>query len=440
MAIKTRFAPSPTGLLHVGNARTALVTWLFARSVQGSFLLRLDDTDQERSTEAFAEALQRDLEWLGLDHDAFARQRDRKAIYDAAIEKLKADGRLYPCYETPEELGLKRKTLLSRGLPPIYDRAALSLTDAQKRRYEAEGRSPHWRFLLKHDPIEWNDLIRGPVRFEGKDMSDPVLIREDGTPLYHICSVVDDADFGVTHIVRGEDHVSNTAAHVQMFEALGATPPIFAHLPLISDAEGGKLSKRLGSLSLQSLRDEEGIEPMAVASLLARLGTSLPIEPFREMNGLVESFSFERFSRSTPKLDPEDLLRLNAKILHDTPYEEVKDRLPESMDADFWMAIRPNISRIQDAQDWWQVARGPVSPIIEDPDYLKQAASLLPADPWDSATWQVWTDNLKGQTGRKGKALFMPLRKALTGMEHGPELGTLLPLIGPERTRERLSA
>ncbi|MEC7028957.1 MAG: glutamate--tRNA ligase, partial [Pseudomonadota bacterium] len=322
-AVRVRFAPSPTGYLHAGNVRTAVVTWLFARNQGGHFLLRIDDTDIERSKAEYEEDIESALMWLGMDWDEKARQRDRFDRYDEVIEQLKADGRLYACYETPDELALKRKALLGRGLPPIYDRAALELTDAQIAKYEAEGRKPHWRFKLNHTPIEWDDLVRGPVKFEGADLSDPVLIRENGVPLYHLCSVIDDMDYDITHVMRGEDHVSNTAAHIQMFEAMGYKPPVFAHLPMISDKEGGKLSKRLGSMSARDFRDNEKLEPMAIVSLLARLGSADPIVPFSSLEPLVKEFDLTKFSKGAPKFDMEELLRLNQKIIHDTPFEDV---------------------------------------------------------------------------------------------------------------------
>jgi glutamyl-tRNA synthetase len=432
-------------MLHVGNARTALITWLFARANDGEFLLRIDDTDQERSDEKYERAIMESLQWLGLGWDDKKNQKDRTDHYDKLIEKLKEDGRIYPCYETPEELSLKRKAQLGSGKPPIYDRAALSLTDKQKAAYEAENRQPHWRFKLEHKPIEWDDLIRGPVAFKGEDLSDPVVIREDRRPLYHLCSVIDDINFGMTHIVRGEDHVSNTAAHVQMFEALGASAPQFAHLPLISDTEGGKLSKRLGSLSIIDIRDEDGLEPMAVVSLLARLGTSDPIEPFGSIQPLIDSFAFNKFSRGTPKFDTTELMRLNARLIHEMEFNDVSERLAAlglgDMDEAFWLAARPNIEKLEDIKDWWHVAKGPVTPVIEgeDKDYIAEAAALLPAEPWDEKTWSGWTAAIKDKTGRKGKGLFMPLRQALTGMSHGPEMGDLLLLIGPEKAKERLN-
>ena len=445
MSVKVRFAPSPTGFLHVGNARTAVITWLFCRKMGGHFLLRIDDTDQERSKAEYEQAIEDGLLWLGLNWDEKANQKDRMDRYDEVIEKLKEDGRLYACYETPEELGLKRKTQLSRGLPPTYDRAGLDLTEDQIQKFESEGRKPHWRFKLNHAPIQWNDLIRGPVEFQGQDLSDPVVLREDGSPLYHLCSVIDDIDFAITHVVRGEDHVSNTATHVQMFEAISGQAPDFAHLSLISDAEGGKLSKRLGSLSVKAVKEEEGLEPMSVVSLMARLGTSDPIEAFTEMTPLIDSFDFAKFSRSTPKFDPDELLRLNSKILHDTSFADIQTQLNKinlgDVDEAFWNAVRPNIERLEDIQEWWQVANGPVTPIIanDDTEFTAQAADLLPPSPWNEETWNIWIKNLKENTDRKGKSLFMPLRQALTGMDHGPELPALLPLLGPDKVKQRLS-
>lgn len=445
MTVRARFAPSPTGLLHVGNARTALITWLSARAAGGWFLLRLDDTDRERSDPRYAEAIRADLAWLGLDTDAVANQSDRVALYDAAIARLKADGRLYACFETPEELALKRKAQLSAGRPPIYDRAALSLSDAERTRLEGEGRRPHWRFRLDHSPIEWTDKVRGPVRFEGSDMSDPVVIREDGRPLYHLCSVIDDIDFKITEIVRGEDHVANTAAHIQMFEALGAAPPTFAHLPLLTDAEGGALSKRLGSLTVQSLREERGTEPLALAGYLARLGTSEPIEPITDLRPLIDGFDFDRFSRGAPKVDPVEIDRLTERVLHSLPLAAVADRLTAlgvPARPEVWAALQPNLKRLEDARDLWALIEGPVVPRAEAEDrpYLEAALRLLPADPIDADTWSAWTGALKKETGRKGKGLFLPLRRALTGRDQGPEMPGLLPLIGRPALVDRLAA
>jgi glutamyl-tRNA synthetase len=435
--MKVRFAPSPTGLLHVGNARPALLNWLMARQAGGRFLLRMDDTDGERSREEYAEAIKEDLRWLGLDWDEFAVQSQRLDRYFAAAEKLKATGQLYPCYETPEELGLKRKVALQAGRPPIYDRGALKLSEEARSKLEAEGRNPHWRFKLEHEDIEWVDLVRGAVHFNGAHLSDPVLIREDDRPLYTLSSVVDDIELDVTHILRGEDHVSNTAVQIQLFLALGGVVPVFAHLPLVADAAGQGLSKRLGSLSLQALRDS-GLEAMTLNSYLARLGSSDPIEPVTDLKELAEKFDISRFGRGTPRFDPEELDLLNARILHLLEFDAVKDRLSDDFDATLWNAVRPNLTKLSDAKLWHDICRDSLKPVIEDADFTRTAAEQLPPEPWDEATWGTLTSALKTATGRKGKALFMPLRLALTGLDHGPELKVLLPLIGRARAEARL--
>jgi glutamyl-tRNA synthetase len=442
MSVAVRFAPSPTGRLHVGNIRLALINWLFARRAGGSFLLRMDDTDEERSTVEFAAAIEADLRWLGLEWDRFARESERMGRYREAEAALRAAGRLYPCWETADELALKRRSQLGRGKPPIYDRAALRLTPEERARFEAEGRRPHWRFRLEHRPVAWSDRVRGPVQFEGADLSDPVLVREDGRPLYSLSSVVDDLDFAISDVIRGEDHVANTAVQIQLFEALGGPVPCFAHLPLLTDAAGQGLSKRLGSLSVAALREAEGIEPLALLSLLARLGTSDAIEPRPSLAALVEEFELARVSRATPRFDPEELLRLNARLLHGLPLAAVAARLAalgfEGVDERFWRAVRPNLTRLADLGDWWQVTHAPVAPVLSNPDLTGRAAALLPAEPWDDATWSTWTAAVRTATGVKGKELFLPLRLALTGREHGPELRTLLPLIGRTRAAARL--
>jgi glutamyl-tRNA synthetase len=438
--VVVRFAPSPTGRLHVGNTRTALVNWLFARKAGGTFLLRMDDTDDERSTEAFAEGIKEDLTWLGLAWDRFARQSDRLEHYDAAVEKLKAAGRLYPCYETQDELGLKRKAQLSAGRPPVYDRAALKLTDAEKAEKEAAGIAPHWRFLLLHEEERWTDLVRGESRYHMASLSDPVLLRADGRPIYTLASVVDDIELGVTHILRGEDHLTNSAAQIQLFKALGAEPPEMGHLSLLTDAEGQGLSKRLGSLSLEQLR-ENGLEAMAINTLLAKLGTSDPVEPRQRIGQLVEEFDISKFSRATPRFDPAELEALNAKILHETDYTVVAERLLGlgiGGGAPFWMAVRGNLEKLADAKLWWQVCSAEIDPLIEDADYAAAAARHLPETPWDKDTWSSWADAVKAETGRKGKQLFMPLREAVTGQSRGPDMADLLPLIPREKVLARL--
>ena len=433
-----RFAPSPTGRLHLGNAFIALVNSLFAGKSGGRFLLRLDDTDRERSTSEFAAAIEADLAWLGIRWDDFARQSERLERYDAAIERLKKSGRLYACYETPEELALKRKAQLTAGKPPVYDRAALALSDAEKTALEAQGISPHWRFKLQGDDPAWTDLVQGDSHIQVASMSDPVLIRADGVPLYTLASVVDDGEMGVTHIIRGADHLSNTGVQIQLFAALGFAAPAFAHLPLISDAEGQGLSKRIGSLSLHSLRDS-GLEPLAIASLLLRLGQGEPPEICADWQALVDAFDLAKFGHATPRLSEDDLTAMNARLLHALSYEAVADRLPEGADAALWQAVQGNIQRLSEVADWQRIVAGQLETMAPaDVDLLDEAATLLPPEPWDAATWKGWTKAVQEATGRKGKALFLPLRLALTGREHGPELANLLPLIGRKRALDRL--
>lgn len=440
MTVTVRFAPSPTGRLHVGNARVALINALFARRGSGSFILRIDDTDTERSLKEHEDAILADLNWLGIGWDSFARQSERIDRYEAAAAALKDSGRLYPCYETAEELDYKRKRQLARGRPPVYDRAALALSAEDRRRLEAEGSRPHWRFRLAEGEARWNDLVRGPCHYDAAHLSDPVLIRADGSFLYTLPSVVDDAEMGVTHVIRGEDHVTNTAAQIQIFEALGATPPGFAHLSLMTGQDGQGLSKRLGSLSLGELR-AAGVEAMALNSLLAKLGTSDPVLPRHSLDDLAAEFDFAKFGRAAPKFDEAELDHLNARLIHDMPFAEAEAglaRLGIAADPAFWNAVRGNLTRLSDALPWWRVCRDVVTPRIEDADFLNKAASLLPPEPWDEATWPAWIDRVKAESGRKGRALFHPLRLALTGREDGPEMKMLLPLIGHDRAAARL--
>jgi glutamyl-tRNA synthetase len=439
MTVTTRFAPSPTGRLHVGNLRTALHNWLLARKAGGRFLLRIDDTDAARSEERFVAAIREDLAWLGLAPDGEERQSARLALYEEAFERLRAAGRVYPCYETAQELDLKRKVQLGRGLPPIYDRAALTLTEAERAAKEAEGIVPHWRFRLDHAaPIAWADGIRGRQHFDPAQLSDPVVRRADGSWLYMLPSAVDDIAMGVTDVLRGEDHVSNTATQIQMFAALGANAPRFAHEALLVGSEG-KLSKRLGSLGCDAFR-EAGIEPEALVALLARLGTSEPVEPITERAMLVETFDLAHFGRAPARFDEADLARLNTAIVHQLPFGDVAERLPEGMDAPAWEAIRPNLGRVSDAADWWQVVTGPVETPVFDEEtraYLAEAVRLLA---WSDDPWGALTGSLKQATGRTGKALFHPLRQALTGRDSGPDMHALLPLIGEAEARRRLAA
>ncbi|MFA7604137.1 MAG: glutamate--tRNA ligase [Novosphingobium sp.] len=442
MTVTTRFAPSPTGNLHVGNIRTALHNWLLARKHGGRFLLRIDDTDRERSREEHVAAIRADLAWLGLVPDGEERQSARFDLYERDFARLVAAGRVYRCYETAQELELRRKVLLGRGLPPIYDRAALRLSEADHAAKAAAGDRPHWRFLLDHDaPIEWRDGIRGPQHFDPRQMSDPVIRRADGSWLYMLPSVIDDVAMGITDVLRGEDHVSNTAAQVQMFAALGAPVPDFAHEALLVGTEG-KLSKRLGSLGMAELR-EAGIEPEALVALLARLGTSDPVDPALDAAALAESFELAHFGRAPARFDEAELHRVNAAIVHRLPFGRVAHLLPADMGEAGWDAIRPNLAHIGEAAKWWQVVTGPLAPPAFDGEtkgYLACAADTLAALPWGGDVWQTLTGALKQATGRKGKTLFLPLRQALTGRDHGPDMAALLPLIGREAAVARLRA
>ncbi len=438
-----RFAPSPTGRIHIGNARTALLNWLFARKHGGRFILRFDDTDAERSKEEYVEAIAGDLAWLGIEPDEIARQSRRVAIYADATKRLKAAGRLYPCYESGEELDRRRKRQQARGLPPVYDRAALELTADDRARLEAEGRRPHWRFLLDRVDVGWDDLVRGQSRIDCASLSDPVLIREDGTYLYTLPSVVDDHAMGVSHVIRGEDHVTNTAVQIQIFEALGGTAPAFAHHNLLTTASGEGLSKRSGALSLGGLR-EDGIEPLAVAALAVLTGSSDAVRPVTSLDDLGGVFDLGHISRNPARFDPAELAQLSARTLHGLPFDNVASRLAafgiEGAVAEaFWLAVRGNLERFADVTIWWRVIEEPLDAIHEDQDFLDKAAALLPAEPWDATVWAQWSARVKAETGRKGKALFHPLRLALTGREAGPDLAALLPLIGPARARARLA-
>lgn len=435
-----RIAPSPTGYLQVGNGRAAMLNALFAKKTGGRFMLRIDDTDDTRSTKEFEAAILEDYAWLGLHHDIFARQSDRVTIYEEAAAKLKAAGRLYPAYETADELERRRRRQMAAHKPPVYDRAALALTPEDRARLEAEGRRPHWRFKLSHAKVRWTDAIRGTVEIDTSTLSDPVLIREDGRFLYTLPSVVDDIDFCISHIIRGEDHVTNSAPQIEIFEALGAPIPVFAHYPLYLSAEGGKLSKRDNSLSLRGLRDE-GIEPLALAAYLAKLGTSDPIEPRLTLDQLAQEFAFEKIARAPAHFDTAELAVLNGKLLHLLPYDAVAARLNASGitgGPPLWEAVKPNLLKLADAATWWAVVHAPVTPVIENAELTTKAAALLPPEPWDETTWSVLTKAAAEATGLKGRALFHPLRLALTGRGDGPELKKLLPLIGRERALARL--
>lgn len=436
-----RWAPSPTGRIHLGNARPAMLNWFFARRHGGRYILRMDDTDTARSTREFADGIEADLAWLGITPDLLVRQSDRTALYDAARDRLIAAGRLYPCYETEDELDRRRKRARALGKPPIYDRAALKLTAEDRAKFEAEGRKPHWRFKLDGRPVQFEDLIKGAQTVNTASMSDPVLVREDGSYLYTLPSVVDDIDLGITHVIRGEDHVSNTGTQIEIFEALGGPVPIFGHHNLLTDAEGQGFSKRLGSQSLSDLR-AEGYEPLAIAIMASITGTSLPIEPYASLDDIAAKLDFSMISHGAARFDPVELDNLNARLLHAMPYEDALPRLTSlGLEGEaIWLLLRDNLAKFGDIVEWSKLMLGPVEPVIadEDRDFLTLAKALLPAEPWSLETWGEWTNALKAATGRKGKPLFLPLRLALTGRHDGPELKSLLPLVGRTACLARL--
>ncbi|MFN0024818.1 MAG: glutamate--tRNA ligase [Parvularculaceae bacterium] len=442
-SITVRFAPSPTGKLHVGNVRAALWNWLFARSRGGKFILRIDDTDKERSTAAFEDGIRRDLGWLGLHWDETFKQSERFGDYDVVSDALRARGLLYPCYETADELERKRALQRLRGLPPVYDRAALSLTDEQKRAFEAEGRAPHWRFKLSGETVRWRDLIREETIVETSSVSDPVLIREDGMYLYTLPSCIDDIDAGITHVIRGEDHVTNAGVQIEIMRAVvevrgSGAVPAFAHHSLLIGADGQGLSKRIGSLSIEQMR-EDGLEPGAITSLLAKLGTSEPVLPQPEIMALAATFDFEKVGRAPARFDEAELLQLNAKILHEAPYAALSGRLGAlGVSQTLWDAVKGNVVRLADAAEWKAVIEGAIDPVIEDAGFGASAASLVPDDPLTEQSWGAFVELVKAKTGAKGKALFHPLRLALTGREKGPEMAAIFPLIGARRARARL--
>ncbi|MEL6665727.1 MAG: glutamate--tRNA ligase [Pseudomonadota bacterium] len=438
-----RFAPSPTGNLHVGNVRTALINWLFAAGQGGTFILRIDDTDLERSTAEYEQGIKDDLTWLGLTWGDTFKQSERFEMYDAAADKLREMGLLYACYETADELDRQRKLQRARGKPPIYNRAGLNLSDEEKAAYESEGRKPHWRFKLSGERVVWNDLVRGEQAIETSSLSDPVLIRADGSYLYTLPSCVDDIDAGITHVVRGEDHVTNSGAQIEIFKALGGTAPDMAHTPLLVGADGASLSKRLGSLGMGELRSQ-GIEPLAICSHLAKLGTSDNVEIRDSLAQLAEEFDFGKIGRAPARFDEADLASLNAAITHAMSFADAEARLaaidPAAANEAFWLLVRDNCQTVEDAARFVPVAFGEIDPIIEDEDrdFIRQAADLLPEGDVNAETWGAWTSALKSETGRKGKGLFMPLRKALTGMERGPSVGDMLVLMGRDRALARL--
>ena len=440
MTVITRFAPSPTGLLHLGNIRTALINWLYARTHNGKFILRIDDTDQERSKDEYISKIKYDLEWLGIDYDDTFNQSSRFERYREQFEKLKADGRIYPCYETPEELERKRKLQMASGGKQVYDRSSLSLTDEEKRAYEDDGRKPHWRFLLQTERLKWNDLLKGELDIDLTSLSDPVLFREDGVPLYTFSSAVDDIDYNITNVIRGDDHTSNTAVQIEIINAIDKNRITFAHHALLKASSGDKLSKRDNVISIDSFR-KSNLEPLAILSLLATIGTSQSIELKDSVNQIISEFKLETISTSPGRIEIDVLNALNKKQVQKLNFDEVSERLKnidEKIDEKFWNTIRSNLETVEGVKQWSDIVFDSKLIEAEDREYIKSAMELIPDDPWDENTWELWTSAIKEKTGRKGKELFLPLREAFTGMSHGPEMKLLIQLIGREKILERV--
>ena len=440
MTVITRFAPSPTGLLHLGNIRTALINWLYARTHNGKFILRIDDTDQERSKDEYISKIKYDLEWLGIDYDDTFNQSSRFERYREQFEKLKADRRIYPCYETPEELERKRKLQMASGGKQVYDRSSLSLTDEEKRAYEDDGRKPHWRFLLQTERLKWNDLLKGELDIDLTSLSDPVLFREDGVPLYTFSSAVDDIDYNITNVIRGDDHTSNTAVQIEIINAIDKNRITFAHHALLKASSGDKLSKRDNVISIDSFR-KSNLEPLAILSLLATIGTSQSIELKDSLNQIISEFKLETISTSPGRIEIDVLNALNKKQVQKLNFDEVSERLKnidEKIDEKFWNTIRSNLETVEGVKQWSDIVFDSKLIEAEDKEYIKSAMELIPDDPWDENTWELWTSAIKEKTGRKGKELFLPLREAFTGMSHGPEMKLLIQLIGREKILERV--
>ena len=439
--VKVRFAPSPTGFLHIGNFRTALVNFLFARKEKGHFMLRIDDTDHERSSLEFEKAIIEDLSWMNFKWDSLEKQSNRLKRYDEALETLLDKKRAYACYETAEELSLKRKAQLSSGKPPVYDRSSLRLSDSDVADLKSKGKKPHYRFLLDHSEVIWNDLIKGGSKYHMSSLSDPVILREDGRVIYTLASVVDDIDFDITHILRGEDHMTNSAAQIQLFEALGSAAPNLGHLSLLTDISGAGLSKRLGSLSLKDLRNE-GIHPMAISSLLSKVGTSDPVEIKKEIETIILYFDINKFGKSKSKFDKNELSLLNSKIYQLIDFEEIDEDLKKmniSITKEFWNLIRGNIALLKNVKDWWDICFGTIHSITENQDFLVTAIEVLPIDQFNEKTWSTWTQKLSQKTGKKGKELYMPLRLCLTGQNKGPEMADLILMMGRDKVIKRLN-
>jgi len=434
--LRSRFAPSPTGLLHIGNARSAVLNWAYIKNRGGEFILRIDDTDKERSKKKYENDIKKDLSWLGISWNKTFNQSDRQNIYDKKIQELKDKKRIYPCFETQEELSLKKKSQLTSGKPPIYDRSSLKLTNKEIDELLKSGKKPHWRFKLHDSTIQWNDIIKGKISFESKNLSDPVLIRENGSLLYHLPSVIDDIEEEITNIIRGEDHITNTAFHIQIFEAFDSKIPSFGHHTFLTDNQGKGFGKRLGSLSIQKMK-EDGFENITILNYLLSIGSSINLTKEILIDSLIKNFNIKSLSSSSPKFSIDVLRFLNKNILQKYNFLDVKNKFNESgindVDENFWLFIQNNIEFFHECLEWRNIIFSTSSYNFDNPEFLKEAALLLPDDPFTINTWDEWILLIKNKTGLKGKDLFMPLRKALTGKEKGPELKYLLPLLTKEK-------
>ncbi len=441
--MKCRFAPSPTGKIHIGNARSAILNWVYCKQNKGEFILRIDDTDQNRSSKEYENNIKSDLQWLGIEWSYSFNQSSRSNVYNDKIEFLKNKKRLYPCFETAEELALKKKSLLSSGKPPIYDRSSLNLSEEEINQKIKSGKKPHWRFKLETDQIFWNDLIKGDVSFDPKNLSDPILIREDGTLLYHLPSVIDDIQENITHIIRGEDHIANTAYHIQIFKALKSTIPIFAHHPFLIDDKGKGFSKRMGSLTIENFKTE-GFENITLLNYFLFIGSSKNIDPIKDLNKIINKFDINNLSKSSAKYSKDSLVSLNKDTIKLFSFDEIKYKLNNIknnlQNENFWCFVKNNITFINQISNWEKVITtiNSYKDLNIDKNFIDIAADQLPDEPFDEKTWDIWTSKIKEKTGLKGKDLFMPLRLMLTGKTHGPELKYFMPLFDKNGILEKL--
>ena len=441
MNCKVRFAPSPTGFMHIGNARIAVINHLFCRKNNGKFLFRIDDTDALRSKKEYEEAIKADMNWLGIGYDETFRQSERLDRYHEVMKKLISDGFLYKCFEPPEELEYKRKLAISKGKPPVYDRASLSLTDAEIKAYEQEGRIPYWRFKLPDKTVSWNDLILGEISYNLNNVSDPVIVKADGTFLYTYSSVVDDFDAGITHIIRGQDHVTNTAVQIAIFDEIskGTYQVSFAHLSLLVNKDGSQFSKRLGSMNLGEIR-AQGVEPMAILDLLATLGSSLDTIPFTKIDDLIKYFDISKFSTNSPKFDIDDIFKISRKILHSKPFSEIA-HLGISEKA--YEVIKGNIDSYSDFSVWKEILQSGFKakfvPTTEETEVLQSfAQKIRVVNNFSKEDIENALNTVKAELNITNQKLYHPIRKTLTGQDKGPNIVDFMTVLGKQETLQRI--